>query len=790
MKMKRIAPLNYLFLILFSINAAAQDAALVPEYFIKDTSNITSNANWTEDTDKRTLFSRTYTTTDGQIMVKYSKRPLNYKNADGKLVPISGQLQKTADGNYAAINQPNPTYLYTDGTAAINLGNADTKFKMGVNCKINGAPIGTNFNLTGNTVLMTDIIAGIDKQFIYRENAVKYNYILKQPVTGNFTDYIIEEELIFPEGYTLTENKTNGTAKTNGWCGDLLLLDNSGKQVSTILAPLCYDAANKYTIGSFKIIKTQTGAILQMQVPMNWLTDASRVLPITIDPLVVGPYANWTGGQMPSCIVPQYNVDSILVTIPAAVTVTGLYITSSYYADPFTTAVMSQGTMYFSTSCGQSQSFTVPNANTPGTAYLDSFNILSPLTCCYANSCSPVNFYLRMHLGRTGPSVGCNTTYIRYDPFTTSWPFAAIILGRTVEAYASLWNVPTTPICSNKCTLNGTVFVRYGVPPYTINHPWATNTPLVVGSSPNCSTGATSQILNLVIPNCPIYCNAPASITVPPPTVVDACGNTITGFPSPIVPLIDAPDVNAVPDSLIVCSGDPFSFALSSCITTSTISWMGNNLTGTGTINDTIFNTGTSLTSTTYNAYASANGCFSDTITITAYVEPLPIANFSQAPGTGIANVPITFTDISSIFASNANSWLWTFGDNTTSLLQNPTHTYTTPGTYTVCLTVSTTNGCADSVCKEITIIPAEILTPNVVTPNGDKMNDLLAFQYLEYYTDNKLIIYNRWGNTIYEKQGYLNDWDGSSHNDGTYYYALQVNAIGKTYTGFFQIYR
>ncbi|HOS82928.1 MAG TPA: PKD domain-containing protein [Methanolinea sp.] len=50
----------------------------------------------------------------------------------------------------------------------------------------------------------------------------------------------------------------------------------------------------------------------------------------------------------------------------------------------------------------------------------------------------------------------------------------------------------------------------------------------------------------------------------------------------------------------------------------------------------------------------------------------------------------VSFTDLST---GNPTSWSWNFGDGTTSTLQNPTHTYTTPGTYTVALRITTASG-------------------------------------------------------------------------------------------------
>jgi len=70
-------------------------------------------------------------------------------------------------------------------------------------------------------------------------------------------------------------------------------------------------------------------------------------------------------------------------------------------------------------------------------------------------------------------------------------------------------------------------------------------------------------------------------------------------------------------------------------------------------------------------------------------------ADFSGTPTAGNAPQPVSFTDQS--FSSDPNgvsSWLWDFGDGTTSTSQNPTHTYTSAGSYTVSLTVSDpTNG-------------------------------------------------------------------------------------------------
>ena len=85
------------------------------------------------------------------------------------------------------------------------------------------------------------------------------------------------------------------------------------------------------------------------------------------------------------------------------------------------------------------------------------------------------------------------------------------------------------------------------------------------------------------------------------------------------------------------------------------------------------------------------------TLVVNALGTELPIADFSASTTNAIVNEEISFTDES---AFTPTSWLWYFGDGTTSTEQNPTHSYSTIGTYTVQLTVENENG-SDTEIKE-----------------------------------------------------------------------------------------
>lgn len=71
---------------------------------------------------------------------------------------------------------------------------------------------------------------------------------------------------------------------------------------------------------------------------------------------------------------------------------------------------------------------------------------------------------------------------------------------------------------------------------------------------------------------------------------------------------------------------------------------------------------------------------------------PTIITSFTGTPTSGLASLAVAFTDTSIALPYPATSWLWNFGDTGTSTLQNPSHTYNTPGTYSVSLTTANAN--------------------------------------------------------------------------------------------------
>ena len=90
----------------------------------------------------------------------------------------------------------------------------------------------------------------------------------------------------------------------------------------------------------------------------------------------------------------------------------------------------------------------------------------------------------------------------------------------------------------------------------------------------------------------------------------------------------------------------------------------------------------------------------------------------------------------------------------------------------------------------QITINPICLLVYNEFTPNNDGSNDVFRIDCIENYPNNKLEVYNRYGDLVYETRGYQNDWDGTANKGaiftnkplpvGTYYYVLKVDGRGE----------
>ena len=102
------------------------------------------------------------------------------------------------------------------------------------------------------------------------------------------------------------------------------------------------------------------------------------------------------------------------------------------------------------------------------------------------------------------------------------------------------------------------------------------------------------------------------------------------------------------------------------------------------------------------------------------------------------------------------------------------------PGKYS--LTIKDKFGCKlDTAFTIIDKCKKNLTTYDIITPNGDGVNDTWNFPHIEDYPGNQLFIYNRWGQLIYFKNGYSGDWSGTTNEGkplltGAYFYVLKLN--------------
>ena len=151
-----------------------------------------------------------------------------------------------------------------------------------------------------------------------------------------------------------------------------------------------------------------------------------------------------------------------------------------------------------------------------------------------------------------------------------------------------------------------------------------------------------------------------------------------------------------------------------------------------------------------------------------------PIASFAFGPQpTTFLNTEIEFTNLSVDNTTNE----WTFYHNMpdgaydTSDVVHPIYEFPNddPGAYDVQLVVTNDNGCTDT-ARHIVIIDGEhlIYVPNSFTPNGDGVNDFFFVQGEGIdLTGYELLIYDRWGNLIFEAEDANRAWDGKVAGSG-----------------------
>ncbi len=155
------------------------------------------------------------------------------------------------------------------------------------------------------------------------------------------------------------------------------------------------------------------------------------------------------------------------------------------------------------------------------------------------------------------------------------------------------------------------------------------------------------------------------------------------------------------------------------------------------------------------------------------------IANFdTEGNEWTILDPTVNFINLS----DEATNYDWSFGDGSSSGDVNSEHNYgENAGEYLVTLIAGNDFGCEDTVRRIITIAN-EILfyIPNTFTPDGNAFNETFKVEFFAGYEpeDYSFLIFNRWGQLIFEAESPDEEWDGTHEGmpvqDGTYIWKLE----------------
>ncbi len=278
-------------------------------------------------------------------------------------------------------------------------------------------------------------------------------------------------------------------------------------------------------------------------------------------------------------------------------------------------------------------------------------------------------------------------------------------------------------------------------------------------------------------------------------TSLDGCTNS----DDVIITVTQGPDATFIADENLGCA--PHTFNLTStnpgsmdCVWSST---SGENALGCGTVQMTIENGGCfdiTLTAT------SVDGCVS---TFTAFdficVEEAPDASINALPGSVSSMEPSVYFENNTIGGA---AYLWDFGDNSTGSTEfQPSHTYPVdlPQGYSVMMIAFSPLGCSDTAYTSVQVLEELIFyIPNSFTPDGDIFNQTFQPVFTSGFDpfDFNMLIYNRWGEVVFETNDAKIGWDGTYGihqnagyiQDGIYTWRIEFkvknNDSRKTFTG------
>jgi len=315
---------------------------------------------------------------------------------------------------------------------------------------------------------------------------------------------------------------------------------------------------------------------------------------------------------------------------------------------------------------------------------------------------------------------------------------------------ASFTYVSATALCFNANNFSFTSTTNFHGP--SGNLAWN------FGTSASTQTASTQSVSNISYSSVGNY---PVVLIAEKNGCSDTTSQTIELYANPIASI----------DPVISLGCDPMTVEFVNTSSGSSISYLWN------------FSDGTTSTEANPTHVFSPVGIYNYTLTIitnsqcidTSQIISVSSITVNPSPDAGFTATPTltTIFDPDIIFVNTANthdivSWYYNFDDGTGSSEMNPMHTYTTWGDYYVTQTVTNNYACSNKVSLLVRVLPEfRFWIPNAFTPgNKDNLNDVFKPIVIgvEDYT---FMIFNRWGQLIFQTNDTEAGWNGTYKNQG-----------------------
>lgn len=282
-----------------------------PEYGVL---KMDDNPNTTELIHLRTKNSRTFADQSGNYYSVSTAGTFHYKDSENRWISIQDKISKNTNHEYGIFQSELPIKInYRSGKTEMLVEKKGSSITFGENSSLqyvakNGLVVENYLSnktmgeprVAGNQLSLKDFLPGLNRVQELEYWSVRTDYFIEQKlnIPSDAAFLQITDELILPANWKIEYG--TGEMTTDGWNGDLLIVNQKGGVVSTISKPLYYDSfksKNKNEVGShlglgsYKLTKTITGYTIQLLVPTSWLNQEDLVYPLVIDPTTTNTYA-------------------------------------------------------------------------------------------------------------------------------------------------------------------------------------------------------------------------------------------------------------------------------------------------------------------------------------------------------------------------------------------------------------------------------------------------------------------------------------------------------------------